>query len=98
MANPVQTASDVPGGEFLVSGTPTALDPTSTRSCLSITMRADPANSVAYWGYDDMTAGANRRGFILGSEPVVIPGPVAPSSIFVYGTAGNIIFWSTVRQ
>jgi hypothetical protein len=82
-----------PGGEHVVAATPTALEAGNTKSCSSITLRADTGSSRVFWGYDDMTTGTKRRGFIEDGESVVIPSPVNPESLFLFGTAGDVVFW-----
>jgi hypothetical protein len=83
-----------PGGEHVTQTTPTAIDASDSRSCKSIALLSE--SSVVYWGYDDMTVGYKRRGFISGGGSVSIPGPIRPDSLFVYGTSGNVIYWSGI--
>jgi hypothetical protein len=85
-----------PGGEKVMTASPAALDEGDGRPCASITLLADAGSSAIYWGYSDMTAVGHRRGFISDTGAVSIPGPVRPDSLFVYGTAGNVLFWSAI--
>ena len=88
------TGASFPGGEHVTQTTPTAIDANDSRGCKSISLLSE--TSIVYWGYDDMTVGAKRRGYIGGGGSVSIPGPIRPDSLFVYGSLGNVIYWSAI--
>ena len=96
MSSPAIKGSQVPGGEHSVQATPTKLANDDT-PCKSIFIQSPAANSIAYWGYDDMTTTSQRRGFLVGGSAVTITDVCSPSSIYIYGTAGNGLFWTAVR-
>jgi len=90
------------GGQHTVSDTAAVLD-SSTVPYTYITIRLEPGASICYFGDSDVTAApANAHGYLTASadagESWTFTNPsgggIAPNTIYIIGTVGDILFWT----
>jgi hypothetical protein len=87
----------IPGGEFVVSATFTALDPDS-RAVSSLQLQNDGAARV-WWGYKKSTGDIVTHGFIApGGFQSISSAGLTPAQVFLKGTAGDKVYWSTIQS
>jgi hypothetical protein len=85
----------VPGGEHSVQAVPTRLQADNKIPVRKITMRSALGNDIIYYGLSDVGQ-RKRRGFLLAGESVTLTYPaMTPETIWLYGTAGDVVLWDT---
>jgi hypothetical protein len=88
----------IPGGEFVVSATFTALDPNDSRTVSSLQLQNDGAARV-WWGYKKSTGDIVTHGFIAaGGFQSISSAGLTPAQVFLKGTAGDKVYWSTIQS
>jgi hypothetical protein len=85
-----------PGGEHVVSATPTRLQNGNTIVMSNVMLRSALGNNIIYIGMADMTTGAQRRVFILSGESVTLTWKnMSPNDVYIFGTDGDRIHWGS---
>ena len=88
------------GGEHTISGTAKRLDDSSV-PCRLITIRLDVGASPCYFGNADADVGGQRHGYLTATETEgeswtfgpYQNGGLRPQELYIFGTAGDILFW-----
>ena len=90
------------GGEHTIAATATQLDASITPMRI-LTIRLEPGASIVYFGNDDVTASAERHGYLTATADAGESwtfGPfekgcgILPNSIYIVGTADDVLFWN----
>ncbi len=92
------TANQVPGGSFVIATSTTAqkLAAGEKRSCASICIENAGSNSMT-WGYADANGVYVPHGTVpIGGSRTLTGLPATPDDLYVRGTAGDLVYWSTV--